>query len=342
MIRLDATTRKLQIILAGAVTTNQLPVAVCYSDKTTASYLGGTQLANSNSMTAVDICAAPSASTVRDVDTINVQNADTAAATATVRYNDNGTLYTLFKASLAVGDQLTYVHGQGWSVLDSTGAVKGGGSGGGISDGDKGDITVSSSGAVWTIDDDVVTYAKIQDVSATDKLLGRSTAGAGNVEEIACTAAGRALIDDADAAAQRTTLGLSGPAFSVYQTSAQSINNSFTTVVSFDTEEYDTASCFSTSTYRFTPNVAGYYQIEIYVQFNTTLYAVGLLIAKNGTNYKTIVNTAVPYLSINGSCVVGFNGTTDYIEFRAYSASTQDTLPGATNVWAMGYFVRPL
>jgi hypothetical protein len=131
MIRLDATTRKLQIILAGAVTTNQLPVAVCYSDKTTASYLGGTQLSNSNSTTEVDICAAPATATVRDVDTINVQNADTAAATATVRYNDNGTLYTLFKASLAVGDQLTYVHGQGWSVLDSTGAVKGGGSGGG-------------------------------------------------------------------------------------------------------------------------------------------------------------------------------------------------------------------
>jgi len=43
-------------------------------------------------------------------------------------------------------------------------------------------------------------------LSATDKLVGRSTAGAGVVEEIACTAAGRALIDDADAAAQRTTL----------------------------------------------------------------------------------------------------------------------------------------
>jgi len=56
--------------------------------------------------------------------------------------------------------------------------------------------------------DDAVTYAKIQNVSATDRLLGRSTAGAGNVEEISCTAAGRALIDDADAAAQRTTLGL--------------------------------------------------------------------------------------------------------------------------------------
>jgi hypothetical protein len=58
------------------------------------------------------------------------------------------------------------------------------------------------------IADDAVTYAKIQDVTATDRLLGRSTAGAGDVEEIVCTGAGRALLDDADAAAQRTTLGI--------------------------------------------------------------------------------------------------------------------------------------
>lgn len=56
--------------------------------------------------------------------------------------------------------------------------------------------------------DDAITYAKIQNVTATDKLLGRATASAGDVEEITCTAAGRALLDDADAAAQRTTLGL--------------------------------------------------------------------------------------------------------------------------------------
>ena len=55
---------------------------------------------------------------------------------------------------------------------------------------------------------EAVTYAKIQQVSATDTLLGRATAGAGTVEQIACTAAGRALLDDVDAAAQRTTLGL--------------------------------------------------------------------------------------------------------------------------------------
>jgi hypothetical protein len=79
---------------------------------------------------------------------------------------------------------------------------------GGVSDGDKGDITVSSSGSVWTIDADTVTYDKMQDTSATDVLLGRSTAGAGTVEEIACTAFGRSILDDADEATFKATVNL--------------------------------------------------------------------------------------------------------------------------------------
>ena len=94
----------------------------------------------------------------------------------------------------------------------------------GVPDGDKGDIVVSSSGTVWTIDNDAVSYSKIQNVTATDKLLGRVSSGAGDIEEITCTAAGRALLDDADASAQRTTLGLGTAATTAstdYATAAQ-------------------------------------------------------------------------------------------------------------------------
>ena len=59
------------------------------------------------------------------------------------------------------------------------------GSGGSVSDGDKGDITVSGSGATWTVDNDAITYAKLQNVTATSRILGRKTAGAGDPEE--CT-----------------------------------------------------------------------------------------------------------------------------------------------------------
>src|SRR5262249_2566904 len=77
----------------------------------------------------------------------------------------------------------------------------------GLTDGDKGDIIVSGGGTVWTVDAQAITYSKIQNISGTDKLLGRFSAGAGSVEEIFCPAAGRTLLAQTTAAAQCSTIG---------------------------------------------------------------------------------------------------------------------------------------
>lgn len=56
-------------------------------------------------------------------------------------------------------------------------------SGTSVADADYGDVTVSGAGTVWTIDNDVVSFAKMQNI-ATNKLLGRGTAGTGDIEQI--------------------------------------------------------------------------------------------------------------------------------------------------------------
>ncbi len=68
--------------------------------------------------------------------------------------------------------------------------------------------TIEINSDTLRVKDAGITYAKIQDVSATDRVLGRSSAGSGDVEEITFTAAARALADDTTAAAMRTTLGV--------------------------------------------------------------------------------------------------------------------------------------
>jgi len=86
-------------------------------------------------------------------------------------------VYTKVKALLAAGTNVTITANDGAQTLTIDAAS------GGISDGDKGDITVSGAGTVWTIDNEAITLAKIQNI-ATNRVLARSTAGVGSVEEL--------------------------------------------------------------------------------------------------------------------------------------------------------------
>lgn len=64
--------------------------------------------------------------------------------------------------------------------------------GGGVADGDKGDITVSGGGATWTIDDGVVSNAKLRD-SAGTSVIGRSVGTTGDPGDITAASDGQVL-----------------------------------------------------------------------------------------------------------------------------------------------------
>ena len=106
------------------------------------------------------------------------------------------------------------------------------------------------------------------------------------------------------------------PAFSAYLGTNQTVTQSTWTKLNINTEEFDTNSNYDTGNYRFTPTVAGYYQVNggAYV-INTNQTYNSLAIFKNGSIYKGSHSTSSTgsYL-ISISALVYLNGSTDYIE----------------------------
>jgi hypothetical protein len=95
------------------------------------------------------------------------------------------------------------------------------------------DTRTPTDGTVTTakIANSAVTYAKLQNVSATDRLLGRSSAGAGVVEEITCTSFARSILDDASAADVRSTLSVQPTASPAFTGTVSAAAASFTGTV---------------------------------------------------------------------------------------------------------------
>jgi len=133
------------------------------------------------------------------------------------------------------------------------------------------------------------------------------------------------------------------PAFSAYRaTSDQSVTSGVQTKVQFNAELFDTANCFdSTTNYRFTPNVAGYYQISCSLTANgSSITQAALSIFKNGSENKRL-QYAPNNSAISGSTLIYLNGTTDYIEFYGtVSGSSPAFYNGEVYTYATGYLAR--
>jgi len=120
------------------------------------------------------------------------------------------------------------------------------------------------------------------------------------------------------------------PAFSVYLTGNQSVTNNVFTKVTFNTETFDTNNNFdSTTNYRFTPTVAGYYQINGTIMFGGVGMTLGgTYIYKNGAAYKNAaqVPSSTYYSGSTVADVIYFNGSTDYIELYGLITGTSGLL----------------
>ena len=128
-----------------------------------------------------------------------------------------------------------------------------------------------------------------------------------------------------------TGLAGNGPAFAAYPSASQSFTTGTETKVQYNIKVFDTATCYDTSAYRFTPNRAGYYYMSAVIGFNLSSSTSGIKLYKNGSpstgtaiNFGQVVNNT-GIVSICASGLVYLNGSTDYVEVYA----RQDT--GSTN-----------
>ena len=138
-------------------------------------------------------------------------------------------------------------------------------------------------------------------------------------------------------AAQTGTLNAAGPAFAAYAASTTSCTSGVNTKITFDAEDFDTNSNFASS--RFTPTVAGYYQISAGVGVGTTPTSVYVMVYKNGSVWTGSYDTATT-IAGTVSTLVYLNGSTDYVEVYANLGATQNNYANRSQTFFQGCLVR--
>jgi len=121
------------------------------------------------------------------------------------------------------------------------------------------------------------------------------------------------------------------PAFSAYSNSTASVSSATWTKVPVNVEEFDATNAYDSSTnYRFTPTVEGYYQIngQVNISSSTTTRLL-CAIRKNGSEFKLGIDLATIGNRVNVSSLIYMNGTTDYVELWVYVTGTSLTFTGS-------------
>ena len=142
-----------------------------------------------------------------------------------------------------------------------------------------------------------------------------------------------------------STFAGTGPAFFANgATSASLTAGTNTKVAAFSSEVFDTNSNFDTATSRFTPTVAGYYQISAAIRSNTSLTVLHATLYKNGVGYAAGNFRSLASGTANNtstvSTLVYLNGSTDYVEMYAFVNATATTDTTAAQTWFSGVLVR--
>ena len=132
------------------------------------------------------------------------------------------------------------------------------------------------------------------------------------------------------------------PAFSAYQSSAQTLSANTWTKITCQTKEFDTNSNYdNTTNYRFTPTVAGYYQVTGRTEVGASLCVVLSAIYKNGTSFKNLSNSNNSNSTAAlGSCLIYLNGSTDYVELYSQFTTGQVTAAAVNQTYFQAVMVR--
>jgi hypothetical protein len=115
---------KIQVVLAGAVTANQLQCVASFENLSSDNSTPGNSAVNTNSTTAIDLIGKPANDVFRLINFLSIFNADTASATITIKLNANGVEFILLKVILATGDEIQYTAGGGFFVVNANGGIR--------------------------------------------------------------------------------------------------------------------------------------------------------------------------------------------------------------------------